>query len=155
VRFPACIAQLTAWRTSDCTRNRPQISFLAEHTGCDGARLRAPPALHGSEEGFLLDEEGDLCTAAALRFDFACDTILVMRASSCPAAAMLLAADIKRKARCVALQTGAAARRHLAAACPPSTEQTDGAVVNVGAFACGGTALHELLQQQHAAALFD
>lgn len=49
-----------------------QVTFMAEHTGCDGARLRAPLALHGSEASLLQGQE-----PRGLRFDFACETILV------------------------------------------------------------------------------
>lgn len=56
-----------------------QAAFLAEHTGCDAACMHAPVALHGSEEELLgeLDEELLGSCDATLRFDFACDTLLV------------------------------------------------------------------------------
>ena len=56
-----------------------QVAFLAEHTGCDAARMHAPTALHGSEVELLaeLDEELRGSCDASLRFDFACGTLLV------------------------------------------------------------------------------
>ena len=52
-----------------------QVSFLAEKTGCDAARLRAPFAVHGTERSLLQDEA--LGSDAGMHLDFACSTILV------------------------------------------------------------------------------
>ncbi len=52
-----------------------QVGCLAEKTGEDSARLRAPFDLHGSEEHLF--GETDLPNDTTLQLEFVCETILV------------------------------------------------------------------------------
>ena len=53
-----------------------QVSFLAEKTGGDAAKLNAPVGVHGSEASVAEEETLASCDAG-LRFNFLCETILV------------------------------------------------------------------------------
>ena len=54
-----------------------QVSFLAEQTGCDAARLSAPVAWQGSEEELAVSLFKGLNLNTSVVFTFRCRSILV------------------------------------------------------------------------------